>query len=89
MASSSLRECIPEYVVTMIRAVGSSLLMAMMASKPTHVGHLKIHQCHVGIEFTVKLHSFLTGRRLPDQLHVGLRGNQGPDPRAQQWMVVH
>ncbi len=26
----------------------------------------------------VKLHSFLTGRRLPDQVHVGLRDNQGP-----------
>jgi len=26
---------------------------------------MMIHQCHIGIEFTVKLYSFLAGRRLP------------------------
>jgi len=50
---------------------------------------MMIHQCHIGIEFTVKLYSYLAGRRLPGQVPVGLRGNQGPDPGAQSWMVVH
>ncbi len=61
----------------------------MSDGETAHVGHVDIHEDHVGMQLPYLAESFDTVSGFPDDLEIGASGKAGADSSADDGVVVH